>query len=232
MPQRRPPQHVKVFYRPIEAAIRWSQLTELEPLILAALGERGWPASHEFPQWPALHLNTERILDAMRHGELAYGARGMTTNDPSTLDGPALTVRHVDLKEWISRVYPEEKPAFLFERRRRQRRHRPATSWEIMPASQTELEAVTSRWHGAERQQRGNIDDATLSDRAERTYLNIIGGLLSLLLGESPSGQPYSSFRTQDAVISALVAHHGKSMGIAERTLQMKFARAKRLLSM
>ena len=44
--------------------------------------------------------------------------------------------------------------------------------------------------------------------RSETTYLNIIGGLLTLLLGNSPSGAAYSSFRSMDAVVSALIAHH------------------------
>ncbi|MGV8294625.1 ATP-binding protein, partial [Pseudomonas aeruginosa] len=45
-----------------------------------------------------------------------------------------------------------------------------------------------------------------------------------------PSGMPYSSFLTQEAIISAMVAHHGNAMGITERTLQAKFALARRNL--
>src|SRR3546814_12017456 len=41
-------------------------------------------------------------------------------------------------------------------------------------------------------------NQCSLSDRAETTYLNIIGGMLILMLGTSPSGKPYSSFRTQE----------------------------------
>ena len=70
----------------------------------------------------------------------------------------------------------------------------------------------------------------TLGPRSESTYLNIVGGLLTLLLGKSPSGMPYSSFLTQEAIISAMVAHHGNAMGITERTLQAKFALARRNL--
>ena len=55
-------------------------------------------------------------------------------------------------------------------------------------------------------------------------------GLRVLLLGKSPSGTPYSSFLTQEAIISAMVAHHGNAMGITERTLQAKFALARRNL--
>ena len=56
-----------------------------------------------------------------------------------------------------------------------------------------------------------------ISERAETTYLNIIGGMLTLMLGQSPSGVPYSSFKTQ-ALVSALVAHFGGTMGITEQT--------------
>ncbi|SDZ55003.1 hypothetical protein SAMN05421547_1341, partial [Delftia lacustris] len=67
-----------------------------------------------------------------------------------------------------------------------------------------------------------------ISERAETTYLNIIGGMLTLMLSQSPSGVPYSSFKTQEALVSALVAHYGGTMGITERTLNGKFANAKR----
>jgi hypothetical protein len=43
------------------------------------------------------------------------------------------------------------------------------------------------------------------SPRAERTYLNIIGALVALLLGKSPAGKPHSLFKTQESIIDALV---------------------------
>ena len=73
-------------------------------------------------------------------------------------------------------------------------------------------------------------DGEDLSVRRETTYLYIVGGLLNLLVGRSPSGQPYSSFRTQDAVVSALVAHYGDRPGIGERTLHGMFAAANKKL--
>lgn len=68
-----------------------------------------------------------------------------------------------------------------------------------------------------------------LGRREETTYLNVIGGLLHLLLGKSPgSGKKYSSFASQDAVISGLLAHFDGASGISKRTLESKFAEAKR----
>ena len=70
----------------------------------------------------------------------------------------------------------------------------------------------------------------SLSDRAEATYLHIIGSMLELMLSRSPSGKPHSCFSTQEAIVSALIAHRGGIMGITERTLNGKFASARRKL--
>ena len=71
-------------------------------------------------------------------------------------------------------------------------------------------------------------NECSLTDRAESTYQHIIGGMLDLMLGQSPAGSPYSCFRTQEAIVSALIAHHDGIMGITERTLNGKFAQARR----
>src|SRR3546814_6327943 len=67
----------KTYYRPIEAAIRWSGLLRFERRILAALGERPLPEATEFPRWLMLRLNAERIFDALAHGEMPYGKEGL-----------------------------------------------------------------------------------------------------------------------------------------------------------
>ena len=45
-------------------------------------------------------------------------------------------------------------------------------------------------------------------ERAETTYLNIIGAMLALMLGKSPAGKPQSVFDNQAAIIAALLGHH------------------------
>jgi len=69
-----------------------------------------------------------------------------------------------------------------------------------------------------------------LSARAETTYLHIIGAMLDVLLGHAPSGQPYSRFKTQESIVSVMLAQHGRRLGISERTLHAKFAAARRHL--
>lgn len=86
-----------------------------------------------------------------------------------------------------------------------------------------------SQPHG--RPSRPDRSEGALSERSETTYLHIIGGLLTLLLERSPSGQSRSSFATQESVVSALVERYGTLAGISERTLLAKFAAAKRALT-
>lgn len=70
--------------------------------------------------------------------------------------------------------------------------------------------------------------------RAETTYLNIIGAMLTLMLGKTPktpTGEPQSIFDNQSVIIAALLEHFDKKPGISARTLEDKFAAAKRSLT-
>jgi hypothetical protein len=67
--------------------------------------------------------------------------------------------------------------------------------------------------------------------RERQTLLNIIGGLLTLLLGKTPAGKAQSVFENQAAVIDALLAHFVGKPGISKRTLEDKLAQAKRNLT-
>lgn len=238
-----PSLHSRVFYRPIEAAIRWSGLLRFEARILDTMNDKGIPAAGDFPRWPALRLNAERIFDGVRNGELPYGRSGITSNDPALLDDPDLTIRHVDLKVWMARFYPDQKPAFLFDDI--ERRLHPAIGIDAVQTLLADREALRARLAEMERSfdtlherhqalckqiESRSAADHEVSPRSEATYLNIVGGLLSLLLGKSPSGKPYSSFETTESVISALLAHHAGRPGMAERTLWAKLAQARRHL--
>lgn len=239
--------YTKVYYRPIEAAIRWSGLAHHEKQILAVLGRRAVPDHSDFPQWPALRLNTERIFDAIVNRDLPCGTDGITSEALPSLDDPCLTVRHVDLRAWMIRYYPCHKPRFLFNPLERKLfAGISVDAVRAVLADRAALKAQLEHTHAAyEKLQREHrtlihqqevsaaiVDPSSrLSVRSESAYLNIIGGMLDLLLGQSPAGRPYSTFRTQESVISALIAHHDGRLGISERTLQAKFAAANRTLS-
>lgn len=237
----------KVFYRPIEAAIRWSGLVRFESRILEVMGSRKVPDPADFPQWPVLRLNAERIFDALANGDLPYGKSGITREDPSLLNDPELTIRHVNLKAWMARCYPDQKPAFLFDTL--ERHLHPAVSIEVvqilladrdalkiqLAARTKDMEALQSQFEALNAQYQTLLIEGQhaheIHPRSESTYLNIIGALIGLLLGKSPSGVPYSSFHTLESIISALIAHHGGRPGISQSTLWTKFAEAKRHLA-
>ncbi len=105
----------KPFYRPVEAALRWCGLVAHEAQILTKVGEDGIPKTGQFPQWPCLQANTEKILDAIMHGNIPHGRDGRTVADGDHVAKARLTVRHTDLREWMAKHYPDQKPAFLFD---------------------------------------------------------------------------------------------------------------------
>ena len=105
----------KLYYRPIEAALRWCNLISFEDQVLAEVGEALLPPIGAFPQWPCLRLNTEKICTAIRDGELLYGRDGKTVVKGETVRKDRITVRHTDLLNWIQKTYPDQKPQFLFD---------------------------------------------------------------------------------------------------------------------
>jgi len=236
-----PPHYPKVFYRPIEAAIRWSGLVQREAHILTTLGNKALPDESDCLQWPRLRLNLMRLYDALRNSELPYGKAGLTCDDSTLLNHPELTIRHVDLKVWMSQYYPDQKPEFLFEGIERQLH--PIINLDSVQALLIDREALKLRLNELEQsfqvlqdqhrllsEKANHSIDAgkPITPRSESTYLSIVGGLLTLLLGNSPSGKPYSSFNTTESIISTLLAYYPARPGISERTLWAKFSAAKR----
>ena len=74
----------RIYYRPIEAAVRWAGLLRFEPRILETLGPRAMPEPNDFPRWPLLRLFSERIFDA-----LALYAVGIPTENFGLVSGKA-----------------------------------------------------------------------------------------------------------------------------------------------
>ena len=59
-----------VYYRPIDAAIRWAGLFRFREDILAGVRSRTLPATLDCPHCNELRLYSDRIYDAIFHGEL------------------------------------------------------------------------------------------------------------------------------------------------------------------
>lgn len=105
----------KLHYRPIDAALRWCNLIEHEVKILTATGEAQFPPLGAFPQWPCLRSNVEKIVDAIENGDLAHGRDGKTVAQGDHVATARRTIRHSDLKNWMTQHYPDQKPKFLFD---------------------------------------------------------------------------------------------------------------------
>src|SRR3546814_11966232 len=128
----------------------------------------------------------------------------------------------------MAHYYPGEKPTVLFDEI--ERALHPAISLDTVGALLVEREAIKARLaehlgvletlraeheallktHAAcaADTERAN----TLGPRSDSTYLNIVGGLLTLLLGKLPTGMPYSIFHTHEDILPARVAPHGNRL--------------------
>ncbi|TWC63020.1 hypothetical protein FBY10_11539 [Pseudomonas sp. SJZ103] len=236
----------KGFYRPIEAAIRWCNLMKYEALILESEWQHPELITKTFPQWPCLQINTDRIFDAVRNHELPYGIFGATITPGVPVEYRLLTVRHTDLKWWMLHHYPDQRPTFLFGKLPAEnvqisigtyltlRADRDALEVELK-ASDTALRELLEELKaiGLERESLRALVKAQgkLSERSETGYQYVIGALLETLLGSSPAGKPNSVFDSQAAIVDSIIAHYESTPGLSKRSLDKKFAAARRSLS-
>ena len=230
------------FYRPVEAAIRWCNLIQHEGAILQSLGEDHIPKTGQFPQWPCLQANTEKILDAILHGEIPHGRDGKTVDAGDHVARTRLTVRHTDLREWMAKYHPGSKPAFLFDEI--ERNAHAAINAESFRALQADRDAARAEFEQARKwgnnivaerdallgerdSLRAMVDKmAVPGERAEATYLNIIGAMLDLLRSPRPGRE-----ESDAAVIRELIENYSDKPGISKTTLETKFAEARRRLN-
>lgn len=105
----------KSYYTPIEAALRWCNLIQHEVEIFQKTRNVGIPAIGLFPQWGCLRANAEKIYDALINGDLPFGRDGRTVDEGDHVAHDRRTVRHADLKAWMAKNYPDQKPKFLFD---------------------------------------------------------------------------------------------------------------------
>lgn len=133
----------KPYYKPIEAALRWCNLVQHEVEILRGTGNSLFPGIGVFPQWPCLRANAEKIYDAMLNGELLHGRDGRTVSHDDHVARERMTVRHTDLKAWMAKHYPDQKPKFLFDEV--ERTTHAAINAESFRALQVDRDAAVAR---------------------------------------------------------------------------------------
>jgi hypothetical protein len=212
--------------------------------------ESGWETpellSKTFPQWPCLHANTEKILDAIRNHELRYGALGTTVTAGTPVDIRLLTVRHSDLKWWMIHHHPDQRPLFLFSLA--------SVDQEIIRYGtyltlQADREALQVRLQAAETKLQTLMDELRaaglerdhlrelgenkrpVGEHDKASYLKVIGALVATMLGSSEAGRRHSIFDSQASIVDSITAHYRGISGLSKRSLDEKFAAGRRSLS-
>jgi hypothetical protein len=235
----------KIFYRPIDAAIRWCNLLAHEAAILKVTSYSPSTLASVFPHWPCLHANTEKILDAIINHELPYGVLGKTVEPGTPIDCKLVTIRHTDLRSWMLHYYPEQRPTFLFGPSKEDnktmsigtyltlRADRDALEAELKNAKNTIESLITELTNlKLEEENLRKLTDINgpINDQNKGTLLKIIGALIETILSSSQSGRRHSIFDSQAAIVDSITAHYNGVPGLSKRTLDANFAAAKRSL--
>lgn len=237
---------IRSTYHPIDAAILWCDLADHQDEILQVdLSHPGSLLKH-FPQWPFLHAYAERIYDAIFCGELpaTYFGRPITSNDQA--ERVYWSIRHSDLRVWFARNYPEEKPTFLFSQNID---HSECVSLSAHLSLQAERDADAREIEKLRKSHSAIADEAAASTHDRQglspqlgafeapseasafVHYMIIGALLAVMQGKSRSGQLRSVYKNQAAVVEAIIQQFPGLPGLSKRTLDRKFAEARRRLA-
>ena len=240
----------KESYTPLEAAIRWCGLGQHEATILNTIEGR-IPRPDEFPQWPCLRINLLKIHSAISDHTIDYALSGTVVEFapyPRILDGylsrDELTIHRSDLKHWMSKNYPDQKPAFLFDEI--ERTTHAAINADTFRALQADRDALKiklntleTKYHATEEENkvlRKKVDDLTTNlkgmgaphDRSEKSYQNIIVALLDYIQGNVPGIGKHPDFKSEAQLIEIVSEKYSGYGGLAKRTLEEKFAAAKK----
>lgn len=240
----------KSFYYPIEAALRWCGLIEFEDIILSELWESGQlliPEVGQFPEWPCLRVNAEKIFDAIAHREIPCGRDGKTVDlSRDRVAKHRLTVRHTDLRAWMAKHYPDQKPEFLFDEL--ERSSHSAINADSFRSLQADLQAARAMLAqekkrcaeiSAERDalRVGNDKLQKLVNqfsakpkkadkREDRSDLHIIGALLETLMIEK------KCFKSEEDLRDYIAEKYRGYEGCARRTMGGRFSLAKKKLKL
>lgn len=223
----------KPFYTPVEAALRWCNLIAHEIDILTAVGVESVPAPAAFPQWPCLRANAEKILDAILNNELPYGRDGRPVSPGDQVAKHRRTVRHSDLKAWMAKHYPDQKPAFLFDEI--ERTTHAAVTVEALQALQADRDSLKARVEKAEAlyrdrwskleaecdEWRAKYEQAEAE--AKPSHLLAVAALLELLKTPVERARPQGM---NQAAIKADILERFKWRGLKDRNLDDIFAAA------
>jgi hypothetical protein len=144
----------------------------------------------------------------------------------------------------MAKNYPDQKPAFLFDEI--ERTTHAAINADTFRTLQADRDALKLNLNGLETKYctvtaennalRKRVDDLTSDlnsaeppgERSEKTYLNIIFALLDCIQGDVPGIERHPGFKSEAKLIEVISAKYLGFAGLTKRTLEDKFAAAKK----
>ena len=177
------------------------------------IGECTYPrrAIPQHPYISCLEFRAAAIMDSIEAKELAVGRDGRCHAISDDHVAPERrTVLLKDFKEWLIKTFPNEKPKLIFDDIERNT-HSSITVevYQTLLADRDHLQVRINKAEEVFREQKRRIEslegeNASLKNmvekgvggmdgRSERSYLNVIGGLISIMLREGANKQVMSS---------------------------------------
>jgi hypothetical protein len=141
--------------------------------------------------------------------------------------------------------YPEQRPAFLFGPSKSDEKTMSIGTYLTLRADKDALEIELKNTKNtiqimmddirnlkSERENLNTLIDlnSPINEQNKGSLLIIIGALIETILGSTQSGRRHSIFDSQAAIVDSITAHYHGVQGLSKRTLDAKFAAARRSL--
>ena len=242
-------EHVQSYYTlypvPVAAAL-WCGIPTNEVDEHLKTAEQVYRAIYRHPYIKCLEPRCRAIHEAIEKGALLVCRENGKSFDGSTehVAPERRQVTRQNLKEWIAKEFPSDKPSFLFDDV--ERNTHSAISADAFHTLQADRDALKARIEKAEvwskdmREKYNAISGECDSLRAvveksnqpggrsETTYLNIIAALLDCVAGNLPNIEKHPSFESEAKLIEKIDEHFRGFGGLSKSNLSRKFPEAKR----
>jgi hypothetical protein len=215
-------------------------LSEVQQFSSTGFGRSIW--TH--PAVPCLEPRSRAIAEAIESGELPHGREdgGFVQEDHVAYERRHFSGR--DLKSWMEKAFPNEKPAFLFDDL--ERNTHPSISADAYRALKAEHDKLEKLLENAKVEIRKIKDEqntlelenkslrATVEtvgapgERAEATYRNIIAALLDCFFGKVPGIDGHPTVPNEAKLIEIISQHYQGYRGLSQSNLSRKFPEAKK----
>ncbi|BCL62317.1 receptor protein-tyrosine kinase [Desulfomarina profundi] len=237
--------YYSAYYIPQAAALWCGVPVEVLKQILSQATETSRNI-YAHPKISCLEPRCRAIHDAIDNNKLACGRDGKSPvfDSEDHVAPERRTVSRQDLKEWIVKEFPSNKPEFLFDEV--ERKTHSAINAESFRALQVDRDALQRQLQSAKEsikmmelqkyevaaklkqyEERLKCLDNAINPRSEKTYLNIIGALLEVVTGTFKG----ETFTSETQLRDFIEEKFDDLRGVRSRTTARIFAAAKRALN-